>query len=45
MQERSPGTSLILSGPGIQLHFFSPEREPILMGYINSVDGIADFSP
>ena len=45
VQERSPGTSLISSGPGIQLHFFSPESEPILVDYINSLDGIADFSP
>ena len=45
MQERSPGASLILSGPGIQVHFFPPESEPILMEYINNLNGIADFSP
>lgn len=45
VQERSPGASLILSGPGIQVHFFPPESEPILMEYINNLNGIADFSP
>ena len=45
VQERGPGASLILSGPGIQVHFFPPESEPILMEYINNLNGIADFSP